>query len=270
VPEVIWILYVKWRLATPAAREFDYLTKISLGHFANRKSSVIIRSHKHAILLAAIVGVALIESFSQRLLLGAVLSDLAVSTMQLLAFLIIFDRRATRLVAFIALASAVVGNWAHYVLPADHLLVPFRLTYHSALLLLFGFATIVILRDILERRVVRADDVLGAVCGYLLAAGAWSNLFMLTEIVVPGSFAVGQGFGVGLDSWHGRIAVLNYVSLGSLTTAASGEVVPVLPPATVLTTLEAVFGQFYIAVVVAQLVGARLSQSSQRDSPPKS
>jgi hypothetical protein len=34
----------------------------------------------------------------------------------------------------------------------------------------------------------------------------------------------------------------------------------------VLTTLEAVFGQFYIAVVVAQLVGARLSQTPQRNS----
>ena len=68
-----------------------------------------------------------------------------------------------------------------------------------------------------------------------------------------------QENGAGLDSWHGRTAVLNYVSLGSLTGVGSGAVVPVRPPATVLTTLEAVFGQFYIAVVVAQLVGARLS-----------
>ena len=42
--------------------------------------------------------------------------------------------------------------------------------------------------------------------------------------------------------------------------------VPVLAPATVLTTLEAVFGQFYIAIVVAQLVGARLSRERQRSS----
>ena len=131
--------------------------------------------------------------------------------------------------------------------------------YHSALLLLLGFAVIVILRNIFAQRAVRSDDVLGAVCGYLLAAAAWSNLFMLIEIFVPGSYSVGQGFGAQLDSWDGRIAVMNYVSLGSLTGVGSGAVVPVRPPATVLTTLEAVFGQFYIAVVVAQLVGARLS-----------
>ena len=225
-----------------------------------------LRSHKYAILLVAIVGVALVESFSHRRLLGPVVSDLAVSTTELLVLLIVFDRRVNRLVAFIALAIALASAWAHYVLPPTYPQVPLRLIYHSALLLLSGFATIVILRNIFAEGVVRSDDVLGAVCGYLLAAAAWSNLFMLIEIIVPGSFSVGQGFGAGLDSWDGRIAVLNYVSLGSLTSVGSGEVVPVLAPATVLTTLEAVFGQFYIAIVVAQLVGARLSQAPQRSS----
>jgi len=230
---------------------------------------VTLRSHKYAILLLAIVGVALVESFSHRQLLGPVVSDLAVSTTELLVLLIVFDRRVNRLVAFIALAIALASSWAHYVLPPTYPQVPLRLIYHSALLLLSGFATIVILRNIFAEGVVRSDDVLGAVCGYLLAAAAWSNLFMLIEIIVPGSFSVGQGFGAGLDSWHGRIAVLNYVSLGSLTSVGSGEVVPVLPPATVLTTLEAVFGQFYIAIVVAQLVGAKLSQAPQRNSSPQ-
>jgi hypothetical protein len=207
-----------------------------------------------------------VESFSHRLLLGPVVSDLAISTTVLLVSLFVFYRRVHRLAAFITFVAAVASAWAHYVLPPNYSQAPLQVSYHTALLLLFGFATIVILRNIFGQRVVRSDDVLGAVCGYLLAAGAWSNLFVLVEIFVPGSFSVGQGFGVGLDSWHGRIAVLNYVSLGALTSVGSGEVVPVRPPATLLTTLEAVFGQFYIAVVVAQLVGARLSQALQRNN----
>jgi hypothetical protein len=227
-----------------------------------------LRRHKHAILLAAIICVALVESFSHRQVLGPILSDLAIVTMQLLVFLIVFERRVNRLVAFIALATAVVVDGAHYMLPG-YPEAPLRLIYHSAALLLLGFATLVILRNIFAQRVVRVDDVLGAVCGYLLAAGAWSNLFMLIEIFLPGSFSVGPGFGAGGDTWPGRIAVLNYVSLGALTSLGSGAVVPVRPPVTMLTTLEAVFGQFYIAVVVAQLVGARLSQAPQRNSSPQ-
>ena len=228
-----------------------------------------LRTYKHAILLAALLCVALVESFSHRRLLGPVFSDLAIIVMMLLVFLIVFERKLSRLVAFIAFAIAVAAVWGHNVLPPSYPQAPLRLVYHSAALSLVGFATLVILRNIFEQRVVRTDDVLGAVCGYLLAAGAWSNLFILIEIFSPGSFSVGPGFGAALDTWDGRIAVLSYVSLGSLTSVGSGAVVPVRPPATVLTTLEAVFGQFYIAVVVAQLVGARLSQASQGPISPQ-
>jgi voltage-gated potassium channel len=227
-----------------------------------------LKRRRHAILLAALVWVALIESFSHRQVLGPVLSDLVITTTLLLVFLIVFDRWVNRLVAFIALATAVVAGWAHYLLPSSAELW-LRLIYHSAALLLTGFAALVILRNIFRQRAVRADDVLGAVCGYLLAAGAWSSLFMLIEIFLPGSFSVGPGFGAGMDTWHGRIAVLSYVSLSSLTSLGAGVVVPIRPPATILTALEAVFGQFYIAIVVAQLVGARLAQALQRNGSPQ-
>jgi hypothetical protein len=227
-----------------------------------------LRKHKHAVLLVALVWVAIMESFSHRQMLGPVLSDVTVGTLLLLVFLIVFNRRVNRLVAFLAWAAVVVAQGAHHLLPGASE-APLQLLYHSGALLLVGYATLVILRNIFEHRVVRVDDVLGAVCGYLLAALAWSNLFMLIEMFVPGSFSVGPGFGAGGDTWHGRIAVLHYVSLGSLTSLGSGAVVPVRAPATMLTTLEAVFGQFYIAVVVAQLVGARLSQAPQRHSSPE-
>jgi len=227
-----------------------------------------LRRHKYAILLTTLVGVALIESFSHRLVLGPVLSDVLISTTLLLVFLIVFERWVDRLVAVIAVGTAVAIYWVRYVLP-DSAELPLRLIYHSATLLLVGFAVIVTLRNIFEHRVARIDDVLGTVCGYLLAAAAWANLFLLIEIFFPGSFSVGPGFSARLDTWNGRIALLNYVSLGSLTSVGSGEVVAVRPPATMLTTLEAMFGQFYIAVVVAQLVGARISHGLQRNGSPR-
>jgi hypothetical protein len=48
-----------------------------------------------------------------------------------------------------------------------------------------------------------------------------------------------------------------------LTSIGSGTVVRVRPPATILTVLEAVFGQFYITVVAAQLVSGRLSHAAR-------
>jgi hypothetical protein len=147
------------------------------------------------------------ESFSHRRMLGAVLSDVIVCTMLLLIFLIVFHRRVNRLIAFMAWGTVVVVDGAHSMLPSSPE-APLRLLHHSAVLRLAGFATLVILRNIFEQRVVRVDDVLGAVCGYLLAAVAWSHLFMLIEMFSPGSFSVGPGFGASLDTWYGRTAVL--------------------------------------------------------------
>jgi len=105
-----------------------------------------------------------------------------------------------------------------------------------------GFATLVILRNIFAQRVVRADDVLGAVCGYLLAAGACADVYLLLESFLPGSFRVSPGFIGGLDTWDGRIAVLTNVSLGSLTSIGSSAAVAVRPPATILVPLEGTAG----------------------------
>jgi len=218
-----------------------------------------LRKHKYAILLTALLCETVVESFSQRLL-RPVLAEFAMMMAMVLVFLIVFERRADRRVAFVALVTAS-GTFAAYNLEsASYPQLGLRVTSHCARLLLIGFATFVVLRNIFAQRVVRTDDVLGAVCGYLLAAEAWADLFLLIESLSPGSFSVIPGFNAGLGTWYGRIAVLSNVSLGSLTSMGSSAAVAVQPPATILVPLEALFGQFYIAVVVAQLVGARLSQ----------
>ena len=153
-----------------------------------------LRRHKYAILLAALLCVTLVESFSQRLL-RPVFSDFALMATMLLVFVIVFERRADRVVAFIAVVTAGAAFAAHYALSGKYPELPLRAINHSATLLLMGFATVVILRNVFAQRVVAVDDVLGAMCGCLLAAGAWSDLFLLAESFLPGSFSVNPSLG---------------------------------------------------------------------------
>ena len=67
-----------------------------------------LRRHKYAILLAVLLGMTLVESFSQRLL-RPLLSGLAMMTTMVLVFLIVFERRADRVVAFLALVTAAAA-----------------------------------------------------------------------------------------------------------------------------------------------------------------
>ena len=114
---------------------------------------------------------------------------------------------------------------------------------------------------------VGGDDVLGAICGYLLAGIAWGSLYLLVELLVPGSFSVQQAIAGQLGGWYARQAVFDYYSLMTLTTIGYGDITPIRPPATSLTWIEAMFGQFYIAVIVAQLVGLRLAEALQPTDP---
>lgn len=223
---------------------------------------------RHTALLVALVLSAIIESFPHRLVLGPVASDVLVTTSVLLVSLIVFEGRVSRAVAVAAALTGTTLEWVHYAVPSEAHATSIALAYHGVMLLFQGFAAVVILANIFRRRDVTIDGVLGAACGYLLAASAWSDLYAITVLLVPGSFSVPAGFeAAAIQAWHARIALFNYVSLGSLTSVGSGEIVPMRAPATLLTTLEAAFGQFYLAVVVAQLVGAKMAQRSERGEP---
>jgi hypothetical protein len=50
-------------------------------------------------------------------------------------------------------------------------------------------------------------------------------------------------------------------------TLGYGDITPIGPPAYTLTWLEVMFGQFYMAVVVAQLVGLKLAQALRGGGP---
>jgi hypothetical protein len=119
---------------------------------------------------------------------------------------------------------------------------------------------VVILRGLFEEKLIRADQILGAVCGYLLAGAAWGNLYLLAELLLPGSFSVKPEIAWQLREEHTRRFLFNYFSFATITTLGYGGITPIDPAAASLSWLEAVFGLFYVAVVVAQLVGLKLSQ----------
>lgn len=219
-----------------------------------------LRRNKYAILLVVLLAGIIVMSFAHRLVFGPLASDLLLTASILLMVPVVFDQRTHRLVAALAALTAIAVDWGHYAVPGELHNRTLAAVFHGALLLLTGFATVVILRNIFRRQEVRSDDVLGAVCGYLLAAQAWGNLLVLTEIFVPGSFSIGAGFEESFATWHGRIATFDYVSLGTLSSVGSGDVAAVRAPATVFVALETVFGQFYLAVVVAQLVAAKMAR----------
>jgi hypothetical protein len=228
-----------------------------------------VRNRKYLVLILMLVSVLVLESSTRRSVLGPVVSDLVITLIALAVFLVVFQRRWERIVAFAATAAVLALTWSRHLPIAAESETLLQVAQHFLQIVFLGFAVAVILRNIFEATAITGDEVLGTVCGYLLAAIMWANLYAATAILVPGSFTVSTSLrelaGAGQ---HGRTALFNYFSVVTLTTMGYGDITPVRPPATALAMLEAIFGQFYIAVVVAQLVGMRLVQAVTSGEPP--
>jgi hypothetical protein len=225
-----------------------------------------LRKHKYLIDLLALVSILLVQSFAHPIV---VLSEVLAPLTMLAVLLVVFTGWRERMVAFAVAAAAITVNVVRFLpIPGGEYHALYTATYHGLRVLFPAFAVAVILRNIFAEKTIAVDQVLGAVCGYLLAGAAWAHVFVLAEILAPGSFSMSSELGKGFSGWHGRDALFYYFSLVTLTTMGYGDVTPVRAPATVLVTLEAIFAQFYLAVVVAQVVGLRLAQAFEAKNPP--
>ena len=98
-------------------------------------------------------------------------------------------------------------------------------------------------------------------CGYLLLGIIWSLLYCATEMASPGSFVMSVP---GQD--HRAAAPLDrsdlsYYSFITLATVGYGDVTPTTQLARTLAWTEAITGQFYLAILVAGLVGFKVTQA---------
>lgn len=147
------------------------------------------------------------------------------------------------------IAGIVLNSFAAY-LHAVPLLV-------GSMLAMSGFLIVAVshtLRQVLVGTEMNLNRLVGAICVYLLLGIIWAFAYSLLELAVPGSFA---GYNTSQDpALDGDWLYLSFVTL---TTLGYGDITPVTETARTLAYLQALTGQFYVAVLVAGLVSAYIS-----------
>jgi len=133
---------------------------------------------------------------------------------------------------------------------------------HLALLFVFYLWAIWLAgRQVLFSGPIDTNKIVGAICIYLLIGLVWTIMYLFLAQAFPGAFK-----GVAQAVWHHNFADLAYYSFVTLTTLGYGDIAPVAPLARFLAYMEAVVGVFYMAILVASLIGAGINQSS-KDKP---
>ncbi len=226
---------------------------------AGRDLSRLVSGHRYLILMLLLIGGLVVESVTGRPLWVSLVAELLLGLTLFVMVVVVFEGRRSRYLALWSWLVVTALGWTLYVLPPQTPVWPRGLQL-ILLAALHGWAAALILQEIFQLRRVGRDAVFGAVTGYILAAGGWGNLYGLCELLAPGSFHVSPELAGQFADPQTRNAMFIYFSMVTITTVGFGDVTPARGPVTVFAMLETVFGQFYFAVVVAQIVGMRLAQ----------
>jgi hypothetical protein len=229
-----------------------------------RKLPVGLSRRKYAILLALLLVVLAIETFSVRSGAEQLRSDVMRAVLTVAIWIIVFKRPRERAATAAVLLASLLVNWGRYFTVAnfDHAL---SLADEVLLSLFLWSAVWVILRDLFRAPVAGAENVFGAICGFLIAGHAWAHANALAYLLMPSAYSINPELAMLLPDWHGRLALFTYYAFAQVMTIGYSDVTPVRAPATTLSLFSALFGVFYTAVIVSQFVG--LAQKPKRETP---
>jgi len=158
------------------------------------------------------------------------------------------------------------GGWLHVrnVLPACIVLLMITdssiesdVLAVAQMFLMFSFfaATIhMAWRQVMFTGEISLNTIYGAVCIYILIGLLFGFAYLMVEYFFPGSMN-------GLESgpWQRNLDNLIYYSMITLTTVGYGDITPATPLTRFLAYMESGIGIFYTTILVASLIGMRLS-----------
>jgi len=229
--------------------------------------------HRHSALLGA-----LIAAFAVRPLIGDTGPGFVVFGIALVVLLIValyninvdeLVGERDRLVAQ-ARRRRILG-WALAIAAAAERIV--AMFVHSPTLSLAGsicwllfvvFVTVSELRSVLKQREVTGETVCMAVSVYLLLGFCWAFLYAIIFQRHPEAFAGIATANPGQPTeFQHFFPILGYFSLTTLSTIGFGDITPLTLQARYAAVAEGITGQFYMAILVARLVGMQMSRSAQ-------
>lgn len=170
------------------------------------------------------------------LILSLAAAAISAATHRIRYFLLLIVLAAVILRIFSGLVHA---HWASQAATILLIILAFSAALHSFLFTLKGGRP-------------NSEHVFAALSAYLLAGFFFALFYWIVEDLARQSFFL-QATGIMEGKFSLEQAV--YFSFVTLSTLGYGDIVPVSPVARGLAVGEAIFGQLYLAVLVARLVG---------------
>jgi hypothetical protein len=123
----------------------------------------------------------------------------------------------------------------------------------------FLYVTLILFDMLIKSKDITPNTLYGAVCVYLMLGLLWASIYGLINELIPGSIFTGNLIGGQLTTNE-----VIYYSYTTLTTLGYGDISSMAPVGRILSVLEAIIGQLFIAFMVARLIAIYTSHSIKR------
>lgn len=220
-----------------------------------KKHHAVVIKHKFLLILIALILFFFINAAVSHDWL--IYANMVVITILVAASLLSLEghNRFTSLFGFaLGIAGIVISGFTTVKNVPDSVLI-------TRLAILIGFFSIIAaicLYSTLSRRKVTVNVLCGATASYLLIGFVFANIYSLIHVINPAAFNIQS-----ISHDDSPLQIFTYFSFITLTTLGYGDITPVTNLARTFSWLEAAFGQIYLTVLIAQLVGSFIAQKGR-------
>ena len=172
---------------------------------------------------------------------------------------LLLQRRRRSVIGWLLAIPAIIDRLAVFFVPSPSIVLAGSIFW----LVFFGFITWNELRAVVKQRDVTGETIALSISVYLLLGLTWGVFYVVLYYLQPNAFNFGR------SNSHRELTqvfpVLIYFSLTTLSTVGFGDITPVTLQARYAAVAEGITGQFYLAILVARLVGLYMSQATNQD-----
>jgi len=216
--------------------------------------------HGFLSLLVGLVSLIVVYPFFYELPFANLILDIFISFILIFSIYSFSQKRQIIIIALFLAVPAFIISWSKYFV-TNPLLTQIEIIFR---ILFFGYILCVLILGVFRAKRVTTNIIYGSICIYLLMGLTWAFIYSFLELTHPGSFnSALTVFQANADPREGLTLRLVYYSYVTLTTLGYGDITPVTPPAQLIASMEAITGQFYLAILVARLIGMHLFEASK-------
>ena len=226
-----------------------------------RVDNSLLKTRKYTVLLVLLMVSLVVETFNARGEFRLVSAFIG-SILTIAIWAVVFDQPSERKRMGALLAVALGIYWFQLLSGSSRLEFELTLAEQAAKSIFESAAVYLIMRDLLRDPTRGAEDIVGAICGYLIASNVWASLNSIAYLLAPSAYAIDPSIMTALPGWHARTTLFTYYAFSQVTALGYSYVTPVTAPATTLSLFSTLFGMFYLAIVVSLFIN--LAQSERK------